>query len=110
MADRQQVFQHRHLRKQLAVLERSRKPEPCDLVRLAAGDGVAAKTDLSLAAVDAADAIEHAGLARAVRANERDKLAPAHAERDAVKTVRPPKRSVRPSISNSAIPSPAAAI
>jgi hypothetical protein len=75
VATRQQVFQHRHLRKQLAVLERSRKPEPCDLVRLAAGDVVAAKTDLSRATVDAAHAIEHAGLARTVRANKRKQLA-----------------------------------
>src|SRR5262249_46540701 len=77
--------QHRHLRKQLAVLERSRKPEPCDLVRLAAGDGVAAKPDLSLATVDAAHAIEHAGLAPAVRTNKREQLARCHGERDAAK-------------------------
>ena len=41
----QQVVEHRHLRKQLAVLEGAREPEPRDLVRRAAGDVVAAKAD-----------------------------------------------------------------
>jgi hypothetical protein len=79
----QQIVQDRHLREQLAVLERAREPEPRDLVRRAAGDVVAAQADRALAAVDAAHAIEHAGLAGAVRADEREQLAGLHRERHA---------------------------
>ncbi len=71
----QQVVEHRHLRKQLAVLERAREPEPRDLVRRAAGDVLAAEADRAVAAIDAADAVEHAGLAGAVRADQRQQLA-----------------------------------
>src|SRR5215831_10297917 len=80
----QQVVQHRHLRKQLAVLERARKSAAGDLVRRAAGDGVAAKADLSLSAVDATHAIEHASLARTIRANQGEQLACCHCERDPI--------------------------
>ncbi len=41
----QQIVEHRHLRKQLAVLEGAGESEPGDLVRLAAGDILAAKAD-----------------------------------------------------------------
>ena len=34
----QEIVQHRHLREQLAVLERAREPEPRDLMRRAAAD------------------------------------------------------------------------
>ena len=44
----------------------------------------AAETDLALAAVDAAHAIEHAGLAGAVRADQRKQFARFDRERDAV--------------------------
>ena len=81
----QQVLQHRHLRKQLAVLERAREAEPRD--RRAAPAPViscAAKADRAVAAVDAADAVEHAGLAGAVRADQREQLAGVDRERHAV--------------------------
>src|SRR5262249_16392507 len=68
----QEVVEHRHLRKQLAVLERACESEPSNLVPRAAGDKVATKTDLPLAAVDTAHAIEHAGLAGAVRTDQRE--------------------------------------
>ena len=41
----QQVFQHAHLREQLAVLERAREAEPRDLVRRTAGDVLALEPD-----------------------------------------------------------------
>ena len=75
MAAGQQIVQHRHLRKQFAVLEGARDAEPRDLVRRAAGDVLAAEADRAAAAIDAADAVEHAGLAGAVRADQREQLA-----------------------------------
>ena len=75
MAAGQQVVQHAHLREQLAVLEGAGEAEPRDFVRRAAGDVLAAETDRAAAAIDAADAVEHAGLAGAVRADQREQLA-----------------------------------
>ena len=66
------------------MLERAGEPEPGDLVRLAAGDVVAAEADRALAAIDAAHAVEHAGLAGAVRTDQREQLARLHRERHAV--------------------------
>src|SRR5512144_1691089 len=58
------------------------------LVRMRAcrpvGDVVAAEADRALAVIDAAHAIEHAGLAGAVRTNEREQLAGLDRERHAV--------------------------
>ena len=71
MAAGQQIFQHAHLREQFAVLEGAGQPEPGDLVRRLAGDVAAAEADRARAAVDAADAVENAGLAGAVRADQR---------------------------------------
>jgi len=51
---------------------------------LATGDVVAAIADRAVAAVDAAHAVEHAGLAGAVRPDQREQLACFHRERDAV--------------------------
>ena len=79
----------RHLRKQLAVLERAGEAEPRDLVRRAAGDVLAAKADRAVAAVEAADAVEHAGLAGAVRPDQGEQLAGVHRERDAVEHDQP---------------------
>ena len=45
MAAGQQIVEHRHVRKQLAVLEGAGKAEPRDLVRRPAGDVLAAKAD-----------------------------------------------------------------
>ena len=80
----QQIVHDRHLRKQLAVLERACEPEPGDLVRLPARDVAAAKADLAFAMVDAAHAVEHAGLAGAVGADQGEQLARCHRERHAV--------------------------
>ena len=85
----QEIVQHRHLRKQLAVLEGAREPEPRDRVRLAAGDILAAKADRSFAVVDAADAVEHAGLAGAVRPDQREQLARLDRKRHAVEHGQP---------------------
>ena len=79
----EQIVEHRHLRKQLAVLEGAGQTQPRDLVRLAPGDLAAAKADAAFAAVDAADAIEHAGLAGAVRPDQREQLAGVHRKRHA---------------------------
>ncbi len=80
----QEVVEHRHLREQLAVLEGAREAEPRDLVRLAAGNVRAAEVDFSLAPIDAAHAVEHAGLAGAVRPDQREQLAGVDRERHAV--------------------------
>ena len=71
----QQIIQHAHLRKKLAVLERSREAEPRDLMRRTPGNVLAAETDGAAAAIDAADAVERAGLAGAVGADQREQLA-----------------------------------
>ena len=84
MAAGQQVLDHGHLGKQFAVLERARHAEPRDLARRAPGDRLAAKADSARPAIDAADAVEHAGLAGAVRADQRKQLALLDAQRDAV--------------------------
>src|SRR2546430_3182891 len=75
VAPGQEIVEHRHLREQFAVLEGAGKAEPGDLVRLAPRDVTVAKPDLALAVVDAAHAIEHAGLAGAVRTDQRKQLA-----------------------------------
>ena len=85
----QEVVEHRHLRKQFAVLEGAGKPEPRDLVRLAARDILAQKADRPFAVVDAAHAVEHAGLAGAVRPDQRQELARLGRERDLVEHHQP---------------------
>src|SRR5581483_489411 len=65
----------------LAVLEGPREAEPRDLVRRAPRDVGVAEADGAAAAVDAADAVEHAGLAGAVRADQREQLARRNRER-----------------------------
>src|SRR5436309_9814825 len=57
------------------MLESARQAKPRDLVRRMSGDVRAAETDGAAAAIDAADAIEHAGLASAVGADQRKQLA-----------------------------------
>ncbi len=80
----QQIIQHAHLRKKFAVLERSREAESRDLMRRTPGNVLAAETDGAAAAIDAADAVERAGLAGAVRANEREQLARGNRKRHVV--------------------------
>jgi hypothetical protein len=77
------------VRKQLAVLERTGEPEPRDRVRRQPGDVALAQADRARAAVDAADAVEHAGLAGAVRADQRQELARGGGERDVVEHDQP---------------------
>ena len=77
----QQVLQHRHLREQFAMLERAREAEARDLVRRARADRRPAEADGALPAIDAADAIEHAGLAGAVRSDQREQFAGIDRER-----------------------------
>ena len=72
---------------------------------------VAAKADRALAAIDAADAVEHAGLAGAVRADQREQLAALDAQ--ATRRRAPAGRrsaASDASTSSSAIPPPGAAI
>ena len=89
----QKIFQHAHLREQFAMLERARKPEPRDVVRRAAGDVLASEADCAAAAIDAADAIEHAGLAGAVRPDQREQFAGLDRERHVVEHGQPAKRA-----------------
>ena len=75
----------RHLREQLAVLERARNAERARS-RAAAGRRCPRprKRIAPCAAIDAADAVEHAGLAGAVRADQREQLARLDRERHVV--------------------------
>ena len=66
------------------MLERAGEAEPGDLVRRTAGNILAAETDGAAAAIDAADAVEHAGLAGAVRADQREQLARGNRKRHVV--------------------------
>jgi hypothetical protein len=70
-----QILQHAHLRKQLAVLEGTRNTETCDMVRRLAGDALAAKPNATFSMIEATDAIECAGLAGAVRADQGEQFA-----------------------------------
>src|SRR5207342_1201707 len=54
----QQIVEHAHLRKKLAVLEGARKAEPRDLVWRTPGNILAPETDGAAAAIDAADTVE----------------------------------------------------
>src|SRR5271166_7053273 len=78
----QQIVEHAHLRKQLAVLECPSKTKPGDLVRRTADELCPAKTDRAAAAIDAADAVDHACLAGAVRSDQREQLAGRDCERN----------------------------
>ena len=81
----QQVLDDRQVREQLAVLEGARDPEPRDVVRFDADDIVPLKTDAPRGrTVEAADAVEHARLARTVRPDQREELATLHEQRNVV--------------------------
>ncbi len=72
----EQVLEHRHVREELAVLEGAGDAERGDAVRSRARDVLAREFDPARArTVDAADAVEHRSLARAVRADQREQLA-----------------------------------
>ena len=72
------------MREQLDVLERARDAEARHRARRQRGDVLAAKADAALALVDAADAVEDAGLAGAVGADQREQLAGLDGERQPV--------------------------
>jgi hypothetical protein len=70
------VLQHRHLRENLQVLERARQPAPRQPVGRKAGHRFAGKADDAvLRRVDAGNYIDQRGLARTVRADNREHLA-----------------------------------
>src|SRR5262249_6730017 len=69
---------------QLAMLECAGETETRDLVRRPPSDVASAKRDPSLAAINAADAIEHAGFARTIRPDQREQLAGVDRERHLV--------------------------
>src|SRR5262245_57768305 len=60
------VVEDAHVREQLDVLEGARNPEPGHRARRKARNVMPAKADAAFALVDAADAVESAGLAGAV--------------------------------------------
>lgn len=82
----EQVVEHGHVAEQLDVLERPGDPQPGDLVRLHAGDLVVPAVMVNDAAflrvVQAADAVEQAGLARPVRPDDGQNLALADLQAD----------------------------
>src|SRR5215470_3610496 len=84
MAAGQEILDHCHVGEQLAMLEGARDPEPRDGMRRAAGKLLPAETDRPAATVEAADAVEDAGFAGAVRADQREQLAWLDREGDAV--------------------------
>ena len=69
---------------QLAVLERAGDAEPGDGARGQASDIATTKANAALAAIDAADAVEHAGLAGPVGADQRQQLGRLYRQRDAI--------------------------
>src|SRR4029079_6392953 len=80
----EQIVEHAHLRKQFSVLEGAGDTEPRYLMRRKTGDVAPAEADYPGAAIDAADAVEHAGLAGTVRADQRQKLLALDRKRNAV--------------------------
>ena len=73
------------------MLKRARNAEPRDVVRRAAGDIVALEADGAGAAIDAADAIEDAGLACAVRPDQREQFAGLDRKRHIIEHGQPAK-------------------
>ena len=90
MAAEHEVVEHRHVGEQLDVLERARDADGRDLVRpaprqLVLSAGGAVKQDApALRPVEAADAVEQAGLAGAVGADDGHDLAVVDVEAHAV--------------------------
>jgi hypothetical protein len=83
---RHEVVQHGHVAEELDVLEGAGDPEPRDLVRAHARDLMLAVVDVgdvpALGVVQAADAVEQAGLACAVGPDDGQDLALAHLQVD----------------------------
>ena len=71
----EQIVEHAKMGQQFAVLEGARDATPGDRVRWLARDALAGEEHVARAGtVDAADAVQHASLAGAVRADEREEL------------------------------------
>ena len=84
------ILQHGHLRKQPDVLESARQPEPANAMRRAPGNLAPVDPDrAAIGTVDAAEAIEEGGLARAVRADDADDAVRADAEIDLLHGLQP---------------------
>src|SRR6266571_5018193 len=78
-----EVLDHRHAREELAALGRLRDPAPHDLVRRRPRDVLVFEEDRASArTVETVDRAERRGLARAVRADQRDDLACTDLQRD----------------------------
>ena len=83
-----EVLEHAHVTEELEILERTRNtergPVMCILARKVAANARAVDESDStrLSSVEAADAIEEAGLARAVRSDDREKLTRLDGERN----------------------------
>ena len=98
----EQVLDHAHVRKQLAVLEGAGDAEARNAMRPHTGDVFACETDATGArAIQAADAVQYRSLAGAVRSDQREQFAglrlegyvlehlqPAEGERDGVELQR----------------------
>ena len=69
------------------MLESACDPQARHVARRPPSDRNTAEADLALAAINAADAIEHAGLAGTIGPYEREQLALAYRERDIVEHV-----------------------
>src|SRR5664279_2400573 len=78
-----QILQNRHLRKQFTVLERARDAKPCDLVRRSSDYIFTAEKDGALAAINAANTVQHAGFSGAVRADQRQQFSRIGGKRNA---------------------------
>ena len=92
----EQVVDHAKVRQQLAVLESARY-RAGRRVRPLAGDAPAAEENVAASrAVDAADAVEHARLAGAVRPDERQDLARLERERDVVNHLQAAESELEP--------------
>ena len=78
---RHDVVEHAHVREQLDVLERACNPQPGHCTRRQARNVMTAEADATLTLVDAVDTVQGAGLAGAVGADEREKLARLDGER-----------------------------
>ena len=90
MPRHQQVLDHAHVRKQLAVLEGARDAQAGDAMRFQQSQVLILELDAScLGPIKTADAIEHAGLAGAVRPDQGQQLAGASFKGNAVEHLQP---------------------
>src|SRR5215470_15350041 len=71
---RHQIVKHSHVREQFAVLERAAEAEPGDFGRRKPRNVAPSETNAAGAGIEPADAVENAGLASAVRADQREEF------------------------------------